>query len=490
MTRWYFLALLFLSGFVVVHAQSPAPTATLSGTVLDQSGAVVSGAQTTLKGGEQFQSVSIMTDATGKFRFERQGGGNYEIIVTREGFKSTTVRVAIGNRPITSLSIVLPVDDVQQEITVTDSNNGVNTEAGGNIDVVSMNREALNNLPTLDQDYVATMSRFLSAGAVGTGGVTLVVDGMEASKLGVSASAIQELKINNNPYSAEYSRPGRGRIEVMTKPGTAQFHGEFNFLFRDHHLNARDPFANTRPPEQRRIFEGNLTGPLIRSKVNPTSFLFSFEREEDDLQSIVFATGPRGPIQTVYPRPERDLELSFRITRQMTGRSTFSVLYEYEKESVRNEGVGGFNLPEVAAHSRNREDLLRFSHNWVISPRLIHQISVLLGRYDTPTVSANQSQRIVVQDTFTGGGAQADYLRTEAHWTLNQTLIYTRGKHVIRGGIQVPDFSRRGINDRTNGAGTFYFSSLQDYLQSRPFSFIRQQGLTKVVFTDSTCSAR
>ena len=101
------------------------------------------------------------------------------------------------------------------------------------------------------------MSRFLDAGSIGTSGVTLVVDGVEATRAGVSASAIQEVKINQDPYSAEYPRPGRGRIEIITKPGSSEFHGTFNFLFRDYHLNARDPFALIRPPEQRRIYEGN-----------------------------------------------------------------------------------------------------------------------------------------------------------------------------------------------------------------------------------------
>ena len=129
----------------------------------------------------------------------------------------------------------------------------------------------LDNLPVFDQNYVAAMSQFLDPGAVGTGGVTLVVNGMEQKNIGVSASAIQQVKINQNPYSAEFSRPGRGRIEVITKPGTQAYHGTINFVFRDHHLNARDAFALTRPPDQRRIFEGSLTGPL--GSIGQTSFL-------------------------------------------------------------------------------------------------------------------------------------------------------------------------------------------------------------------------
>lgn len=489
MTRWLHSLLLLLAGVTVLHAQNPPATSTLTGTVLDQNAAVLSGARVTAKGANLARPLSADTDAYGAFRFEKLNAGNYEILVTREGFNPVTVRADIGNRPHAALRIILPVADVQQEISVSGANTQINTEADGNLDVVSMDRAALNNLPALDQNYVGALSGFLNAGAVGTGGVTLIVDGMEATKAGVSASAIQEVRINNNPYSAEYSRPGRGRIEIITKPGSAQFHGAFDFLFRNQNLNARDVFAVTRPEEQRRIYEGNLTGPLVKSKTHPTSFLFSANREEDDLQSIVFATGPNGTIQSNFSRPSRQTEFSVRLTRQMTDKSTFSVLYSYEDQSSRNQGVGGFSLPEVATNSKNHEDLLRFGHNWIISPKLINQINVLLGRYDAPITSVNQAQRIIVQDAFTGGGAQADYLRTEAHWTLNHALTYSEGKHVIKAGVQVPDYSRRGINDRTNSAGTFYFSSLQDYLQKRPFSFVRQQGITKVTFWEITLGA-
>ena len=61
---------------------------------------------------------------------------------------------------------------------------------GGNLNAVSMNQQTLENLPVFDQDYVATMSRFLDAGAIGTGGVTVVVDGLESTRVPVSASAI------------------------------------------------------------------------------------------------------------------------------------------------------------------------------------------------------------------------------------------------------------------------------------------------------------
>jgi outer membrane receptor protein involved in Fe transport len=482
MSRWFCSFLIAAAAFFIASAQTPSTTYTISGAVFDPDEAVLSGARVTLKGADPARDRIATTDAAGAFHFEKLFAGSYEILVERDGFRSTTVRATVGGRAPAPLRVVLPVAEVQQDISINAEGGQVNTDADRNLDVVSVDRATLDNLPALDQDYVGALSKFLDAGALGTGGVSLIVDGMEATKAGVSASAIQEVKINNNPYSAEYSRPGRGRIEIITKPGATEFHGAFNFLFRDKLFNARDAFAATRPQEQRRIYEGNVTGPVDRSKAHPTSFLFSFDREEEDLQSIVFANGPNGAVQTNFPRPTRQTEFAIRLARQMTENSTLSILYSYEDQTVKNQGVGGFNLPETATNYKNHEDLLRFNHNWIISPKLINQVNFLLGRYDAPTTSVNPAQKIVVQDAFTGGGAQADYLRTEAHWTLNQALTYSEGRHVIKAGVQVPDFSRRGINDRTNSAGTFYFSSLADYLQRRPYSFVQQQGVTKVTF--------
>src|SRR5262249_16589205 len=151
------------------------------------------------------------------------------------------------------LRIVLSIQTLNQQITVNDDTTNVTTDPSENRDVASVDRQALDSLPIFDQDIVATMSRFLDTSALGTNGVTLIVDGIQGSSA-LSASAIQSVTINQNPYSAEYNRPGRARIEITTKPGSREYHGTMNFLFRDARLNARDPFATVKPAEQRRIF--------------------------------------------------------------------------------------------------------------------------------------------------------------------------------------------------------------------------------------------
>lgn len=484
MNRWSAVWLiLFLCGLgVTVQAQtSTASTNFLTGIVTDPQDGALPKARVTLlhPAGARQQTI---TDSKGAFHFDKLSPGAYTLVIEQEGFESQTLPVSVGGRPLAPLRIILSIAQLQQDVTVSADAAQVSTETGNNQNVAVLDRELLNKLPAFDQDVIALAARFLDAGAIGTGGATLIVDGMEVKKAGVTASAIQEVKVNNNPYSAEYSRPGRGRIEVITKPGTPEFHGEFNWTFRDARLNARNAFALMRPPEQRREYEGNLTGPISRNKTRPFSFLFTAEHDEQDQQAIIFARTPAGEVRQNAPTPEVDTEWALRLTRQLSGKTTASIHYSYERTRNRNQGVGGFNLPEVGADSLFREDEVRVNFNSILSPKLVHQVNFLVGRYRAPTVSLNQAPRLVVQEAFTGGGAQADFTRTEEHWTWNQVLSYSQGRHFLKGGVQIPDFSRRGIFDLTNQLGTFYFASLADYQAGRPYNFVQQQGRTDLHF--------
>ncbi|MFN0085860.1 MAG: carboxypeptidase regulatory-like domain-containing protein [Blastocatellia bacterium] len=469
----------------VVEAQA---AFSVVGVVLDQNGAALSRARVTIRGGAGERRQTATTDESGAFRFDRLARGEWEVRVEREGFKTAAEPVAVGARAPAPLRIVLLIADLKQDVTVSGEAARVDAEAGNNQDVVILDQKMLNDLPAFDRDVIAMASRFLNAGAIGTGGVTLIVDGMEVTKAGVSASAIQEVRINNNPYSAEYSRAGRGRIEVITKPGASELHGEFNWMLRDARMNARDPFALTRAPEQRRMYEGNLTGPVGKSKKRPMSFLVTAERDEQDSQAVVFARTLNGEVRLNSPTPATDVEFSARVARQMSDKTTLSIQYSYEGQA-RTQGIGGFNLPEVAVESTFHEDQVRVNYNSILSSRLVHQVNLLLGRYRAPATSVNNAPRLVVQDAFIGGGAQADFLRTEEHWTWNEVLSYSRGRHFIKGGAQIPDFSRRGFDDRTNQLGTFYFASLDDYRLRRPYNYVQQQGRTDLHFWEVVAGA-
>ena len=367
--------LLLLWACLASHALAQAPSGpyAISGNVSDPSGAAIPDADIQVRPrGAASATAKARTDTLGDFRVAGLPAGAFEIDVRRDGFAPQTIRLSIKDRPPAPLHVALKLAGVRQEVTVSDSAGQVSTDSTDNLDVVTMDRQMMDNLPVFDQDYIATMSQFLDPGSIGTGGVTLVVNGMEQSTVGVSASAIQQVKINQNPYSAEFSRPGRGRIEVITKPASQVYHGTFDFLFRDYHLNARDPFAAVRPPEQRRIYEGSLLGPVGHSKKN--SFLITVNREEQDLQAVVYALTPGGLLQQIASNPQRDTEISASITHQFTENHLATIRGNFNDSTEQNRGVGGFVLPEAGVNVQDREDEIYYNDSLVITPTLAESV--------------------------------------------------------------------------------------------------------------------
>src|SRR5882724_1099423 len=280
---------LALIAVVICAGQVSSSVFDVSGVVVDISGALIGDAQVIIRktGGRPEQTKK--TNQKGEFRFTRVASGAYEIEVQRDGFKPTTTQITLSTQPLAPIRVVLPIADVREEISVVDQANKLNTNPDDNLNVIKLDTADLKSLPVLGNDVVAAISNLADASSVGTGGVQVIVDGIETTNK-VPANMIKEIRINQNPYSAEYARPGRGRIEIITKPGASEYHGEFSFLFRDYHLDARNFFADTRPPERRGIFEGTLTGPVGNGK--RTSFFFNANREQQDLQAIVFAHTP------------------------------------------------------------------------------------------------------------------------------------------------------------------------------------------------------
>jgi hypothetical protein len=471
-----------------VGTQQAVSSAAVQGVIRDQTGAVLSGARVELDTDTGVSVATTTTDAKGEFHFDGVAPGRYLIRAAFEGFRPSTSSLrVIARRAPPFQAIVLDLAAVSQDVTVTEGDSVIAATAAANRDAVTIDDEALRNLPVFDRDIVGTLSRFLDDSALGTGGVTLVVDGMEAQRVGVSPSAIQQVKVNSDPYAAEFSRPGRGRIEVITKAGSDAYHGSFNFTFRDDSLNARDPFAVTKPPDQRRIYEGVLGGPIGNGK--DTSFLVTAERREQDLQAIIYAAGPTGLVTGNVPTPNRNTQLSASINHQQGKHNTLFVRVTSETSNDQNQGIGGTTLAEAASNDHGDEEQVVFGARSILTNRLLSEFRILAGREISSAVSLNPARRIVVLDAFTAGGAQADQSTSEYHIQSTEKLTYVRGKQLFTGGFEIPDFSRRGYDDQTNAAGTYTFATLADFDAGRPQSFVQQRGNGNLVFLQKVFGA-
>lgn len=175
--------------------------------------------------------------------------------------------------------------------------------------------------------------------------------------------------------------------------------------------------------------------------------------------------------------------MSGSVTRQLTGRQTLSVRYELSRDQGKGEDVGGFTLPEAGSDYAEREHLIFVNYRAVLTPRVANEFSMRLARQSFANSSRTPGvPRIVVQDAFTGGGGQADRHETENRIQFNNIMSWTKGKHLVKAGITVPGFIRRGLRDLTNYDGTFSYSSLGDYLAQRPFLFEVQRGNSYLAF--------
>jgi hypothetical protein len=473
------LALLALGGGA---AQNRPPGVAVTGVIVDPRGSAVSDATVALNNDAEKTVATTRSDASGRFRFGAVAAGKYSLDVRHEGFSIVSTEIEIGDQPPAPLTISLALAPVVTELDVNgDAQAEVSTAISDNRDTASADENLLEKVPVFDQDYVATISAFLDAASIGTGGPQLMVNGVAATTIPVSASAIQEVRINQNPYSADIIRPGRGTIEIITKEGTQDYHGTLNFIFRDSAINARDPFALTKAPEQRRIFEGVLTGPILHSK--STSFLLSGHRQEEDLESTVFAQGLNGPIQESVPSPKRDSQISLRIGHQFSpSHSDFLQGNEWEYPSS-NQGVGGFVLPEAGFNAKQWEREVVWGDRWALSSTWLNQFQFLFGWEHHATTSVNPDRKIVVQDAFTSGGAQVNRLETERHFTVSEVMSVSAGKHVVKFGLNIPDFSHRGILNRSNFGGTYIFPSLAAYQAGTPDIYKQQRGAGLALFT-------
>ncbi len=465
---------ILVAAFLGGGPQAVAPGVPVTGVVQDQTGAVLAGAGVELLDASGAVTRTAAADAVGAFRFDGVGPGTYQLRATFEGFRPASSRVRVTTRAPGTQRLALDLATLTQEITVSTGTAAVSTASSANVDAVTIDANTLDSLPVFDRDYVATLSRFLDTGSLGNGGVTVVVNGMEVTGLNVSASAVSQIKVNQDPYSAEYSRPGRGRIEILTKPGSQMFSGEVNAVVRDSIFNARNALADTKPPEQRRITEGFFGGPLGTS--GKTSFMLSANDERYDNQAFIYAIGPAGTIQDTLPQASARALVTGSITHQVSDRNTISIRPNYQYESDENRGAGGTTLASAATTFKHHEQQVTYTQQTILGPTLVNQFQMLVGHEREPTTSLTADRGIVVAGAFTGGGGQADLVRTETHINLNESIAWIHGAHQVQAGFQLPDWSRRGFYDQTNFGGTFFFSSLDAYVRGMPYAFTQQQG--------------
>ena len=362
-----------------------------------------------------------------------------------------------------------------------------------------MSSQDLKALPIFDNDYASAMSAFLDQGVAATGGSGLMVDGVEANRATVSASAVQEIRINQDPYSAQYYYPGRGQMEIVTKSAADHYHGQFNFLYRNSAMNAQNALAPIKPFEERQTYEGHITGPIPHAK--KSSFLASVNRVIYDQDSVVSAilaptaADPSGAFQTNVPTPSRDTEFSLRAAHQFSDKNSGYVQYSYQEYTAQNQGVGGQTLAAAGYNNQFHEDDFVAHMESIVSATTLNQVSIV-GEHDfNRNSNVTEAPYVNVSGDFVSGSAQNDSFSTEYNFRLYDMVTWTHGRNLVKAGIGTPHIDRRAYDDNTNALGSYTFgptvaadgvtvlqTALQNYAANLPSAFTQNTGDTHFVY--------
>jgi hypothetical protein len=506
-----FILLLPCSVFAANTAAPPAPAApSVHGVVADPTGAIVPNAQIDLLDTNGAVAGSIHSDGEGNFQLVAPHSGSYTLVVSEPGFDTVRTPVVIGSpsaaassataMPVPALvHVVLPIAAVASTVRVNSDSSEDLTAPDTNHDSSVMTASDLKALPIFDNDYASAMSAFLDSSVSDTAGTGLMVDGVEANRATVSASAVKEIRINQDPYSAQYYWPGRGQMEIITKSTAEHYHGQFNFLFRNSALNAQNALAPSKPFEQRQNYEGHVTGPIPH--LAKTSFLGSFNRVLYDQDSVIDATlaptpdNPSGAYQANVYAPARDTEFSARVAHQFREGVSGYAQYSYQDSTAVNQGVGGQSLAAAGYNNQYREDDFVAHLDQALSAVMLNQVSIIGERDSNRNSDVAEAPQMSVAGDFLTGSAQTDSLGTEYNVRVYDMMTWTRGRNTIKAGAGTPHIDRRAYDDNTNSLGTYTFgptlasdgvtvlqTALQNYAVNLPSEFAQNTGVVHFVY--------
>jgi len=496
-------------------ATTPPTTAAPSvhGVVADPTGAIVPNAEVDLLDTNGAVAGTIHSDGEGNFQLIAPHAGSFTLVVSEPGFETVRTPVVIAApAAVTSgvavtrampapaaVHVVLPIAALSSTVRVNGDSSEDLTAPDANHDSSVMTSSDLKALPIFDNDYASAMSAFLDSSVSDTGGTGLMVDGVEANRATVSASAVKEIRINQDPYSAQYYYPGRGQMEIITKSTAEHYHGQFNFLIRNSALNAQNALAPSKPFEQRQNYEGHITGPIPH--MPKTSFLGSFNRVLYDQDAVIYATVAPTPanlsgsyVANVYA-PSRDTEFSTRIAHQFREGVSGYMQYSYQDSTAQNQGVGGQALASEGYNNQYREDDFVAHLDQALSAVMLNQASIVGERDFNRNSNVAEAPQMSVAGDFVTGSAQADSMGTEYNVRVYDMMTWTRGRNTIKAGAGTPHIDRRAFDDKTNELGTYTFgptlaadgvtvlqTALENYAANLPSAFSENTGVVHFVY--------
>ena len=440
-------------------AQPAKNNCVLSGTVVDPSGASVTHAQVHVESATLRRDT--VTDDTGRFSLPLPPG-IYNVLITSEGFEAYTTTVKLtSDAASASIHAKLVIATQAEEVTVPSGSES--TAAADNKSALILKGDALNTLSD-DDDTFQKQIQALAGNGDGQNGPTLYVDGFSGGRF-PPKNTIREIRINQNPYSAEYSELGYGRIEIFTKPGTDKFHGQVFASGNDSSFNTSNPYVGVQPPYHSFTLYSDLNGPIN----NKTSMFLNVWYNNQQTNAIVVATTLDANYQPAafnqaIPNPTVTADYSGRIDRQVTPNNTLIMKYDYNNVQVSNGGVGLLVLPSQGFNSTTTTQTLQFQDTQVIGATMVSDAHFQYLRTRLKQTPVSDAPALNVEGAFNGGGSPSQVTSdNQDRYEFQEIFTRQQGtKHFMRFGGRYRLL--RDANLATaNYNGQFTFPSITAY---------------------------
>jgi hypothetical protein len=437
----------------------PQPTGELDGTVIDQTGGVIVGASATLTSGQGHSSKTVTNDR-GMYVFERVPAGRYTLTVRYPGFLEFTARVEVRPETRTSVDARLTIGIAVSAQVKSKEQQGLSTDPRKNVSALMLTGKDLDVLP---DDPERLMQRILEmAGSTGRpNDVALYVDGFREYQRFPPKATIEMIRINSNPFSAEFAQPGLDRIEIITKPGSDTFHGEATGQAGNSALDAPNPLSATKPKTSIWNYHGYLQGPIEKGRLD---FLAYAGQWQQDDTAVVHAT-VLNPATSAAQSLATAISAPTRVTSAMLGMNVrvanqrFNVSYTRNNETQHNLGLDtGFDLPQ---HGYDRSSKDEDARLWWTSmgTHSVNDVRFELTRNFVEASPLLAAPALLVLNAFNAGGNQDVATRaTTTGLQGSETFTIQRGRHTLRTGIRV-DGSTYDSTDRSGFGGTFFFGA-------------------------------
>ena len=519
-TRVYLsIVLIFLcSGFAL--AQQNVTSATLSGSIHDASGAVVSGANITATNLVTNQHANATSDHEGRFRFPYLRTGDYDLKIEAQGFAGATRQLTLSIGQALDLPVKLEVAGVAAQVNI-DSDvpmiETVRTQLTETIRPREIQELPLNGrnyldlallIPGVSPTNTGSNQRFAETSAVPGQGISIagqrnlynsfIVDGVSANDDAAdltgtyySEEVIDQFQVVTSGGIAEFGRASGGVVNILTRSGTNDFRGSVYGFFRNQRFDARNPVAPTKDLLTQAQYGGTFSGPLRSER---TFFFTNFEQTRRNYSAVLTiepsavtainnrlrAVNYPTLIETgVVPASFDTTNFFARFDHKLNDRNDLSGRYSlYHIGAVNSRSVGGLNAVTRGSGIKNTDQTAQVSNVTTLSSRTLNELRFQYtnSRFEQP-INDTTGPAVNIGGVANFGTSTTSPLGRDINLLEVVNNVSTqRGNHSLKAG---GGFLYNKVNILFPGAvqGVYAFNNLAAFLTGNYFSYQQAFGV-------------